>query len=290
MEREDIAAYCNLEARFVAFAQGRPDICAAFIVGSRARLDHPADRWSDLDVIVYTETPEFYVADSGWLDGLGTLLCAFPYRTSGGEPEWLTLFEGGWEADFVFLSISLLRQCACSGQAPQNFSRGVRVLVDRDGLGAGLMPTRFAPPPQEPPRQEEFEQMAGMFWFCALYIAKQLLRGEIWTAKVRDTDAKQALLRMIEWHEISVEQKTGQVWHAGRFLQEWASPQTRQELVHCFAGYGRAESWQALESMAALFARLSREVANARGLTVPEKLQEGVLNFLRENRSLKGAG
>ena len=48
----------QLEQRFAAWAQTQPDIRAAFVVGSRARTDHPADQWSDLDIMVVTTRPE----------------------------------------------------------------------------------------------------------------------------------------------------------------------------------------------------------------------------------------
>ena len=44
--------YENLEKNFVSWAQAKEDIRAAFMVGSRARSDHPADEWSDMDIIL----------------------------------------------------------------------------------------------------------------------------------------------------------------------------------------------------------------------------------------------
>jgi len=48
----------QIEQRFTAWAQTQPDIRAAMVVGSRARTDHPADEWSDLDILVITTRPE----------------------------------------------------------------------------------------------------------------------------------------------------------------------------------------------------------------------------------------
>src|SRR5437870_844238 len=36
----------QLEDRFVTWAKGRPDIRAAIVIGSRARIERPADAWS----------------------------------------------------------------------------------------------------------------------------------------------------------------------------------------------------------------------------------------------------
>lgn len=43
-----------MERKFISWAQTVEDIKAAFIVGSRARKDHPADEWSDMDILKKT--------------------------------------------------------------------------------------------------------------------------------------------------------------------------------------------------------------------------------------------
>ena len=87
--------YENLEKNFVSWAQSKEDIRAAFMVGSRARSDHPADEWSDMDIILYTSKPDSYLSDAKWVEDFGKVWTLVVSRTSGGEPECLTLFEGG---------------------------------------------------------------------------------------------------------------------------------------------------------------------------------------------------
>lgn len=43
-----------LEASIVVWAGGRADVRAVVVVGSRARSLHPADAWSDLDLILFS--------------------------------------------------------------------------------------------------------------------------------------------------------------------------------------------------------------------------------------------
>ncbi len=45
--------YADLIERFTRWAEAEEDVRAALILGSRARKDHPADEWSDLDVLVH---------------------------------------------------------------------------------------------------------------------------------------------------------------------------------------------------------------------------------------------
>ena len=48
--------YTEIEARFAVWAEGRADILAALVAGSRARPDHPADAYSVLGIMMYTTT------------------------------------------------------------------------------------------------------------------------------------------------------------------------------------------------------------------------------------------
>ena len=102
--------FSKFEEAFVSWAEKTDDIRAAFIVGSRARADHSADKWSDLDIILYANNDEFYLYNTEWLEALGNIWATFIYHTSSGEPERLTVFEGGYQVDIVFHSSNALRR------------------------------------------------------------------------------------------------------------------------------------------------------------------------------------
>lgn len=53
--------YEELIQRFVQWAERQDDIRLAFVLGSRARTDHPADVWSDLDLAVVTKDIRPYI-------------------------------------------------------------------------------------------------------------------------------------------------------------------------------------------------------------------------------------
>jgi predicted nucleotidyltransferase len=59
---EITAAYERLIARYVQWARNEDNIRATVVIGSRARVDHPADAWSDLDVIILVNDPELFWA------------------------------------------------------------------------------------------------------------------------------------------------------------------------------------------------------------------------------------
>ena len=124
--------------------------------------------------------------------------------TDGGDPECLTLFDGGWQVDFVIQSLDNLRHIVKNKIIPNNFYRGVKVLIDKDHVANDIMPKYSKAPQGNPLSEDNFLQSINKFWFIALYTAKQILRNELWVVKVRDGNLKELLLQMIEWHEKTV--------------------------------------------------------------------------------------
>jgi hypothetical protein len=64
------------------------------------------------------------------------------------------------------------------------------------------------------------------FWYAAFQQAKHLRRGDLWVAKLRDRELKDALLRMLAWHAGAAHGWQLDTWHDGRFMHEWVSERT----------------------------------------------------------------
>jgi aminoglycoside 6-adenylyltransferase len=249
--------YRQFEENFISWAENTDDIRAAFVVGSRARINHPADGWSDLDIIIFANNYETYLSTTDWLGKMGDILASFIYRTVSGEPERLTLFEGGFQVDLVFQSNNEFSQLVKERSTPSSFYRGVRVLMDKDNVSHHIVPASFKPKVSSTITEKAFVELMNMFWFGAIYVAKQILRGELWVAKARENDLKALLLQMMEWHAKVTHGEDYDVWHAGRFLDEWVDQATLKELKNTFSHYEKKESFAALVATMNLFRRLS---------------------------------
>ncbi len=123
--------YEQLENNFVTWAHTQPDLRAAVVVGSRARHHHPADEWSDLDLILFTTSPAWYASHSDWLAELGEVWLYVLNHTGHGDPEWLVLFANGLKVDFVLAPIPPdsapgLQQMLNDSPYQFVFQRGVR--------------------------------------------------------------------------------------------------------------------------------------------------------------------
>ena len=49
--------YQKIEERFIQWGQVQDDVHVAYVAGSRARKDHGADEYSDLDIQMYVDDP-----------------------------------------------------------------------------------------------------------------------------------------------------------------------------------------------------------------------------------------
>ncbi|MCL4301757.1 MAG: nucleotidyltransferase domain-containing protein [Anaerolineae bacterium] len=58
----------QLKHRLVAWIATQPNLRAILVVGSQARRDHPADEWSDLDLMVFATDFSPYLTQTDWLD------------------------------------------------------------------------------------------------------------------------------------------------------------------------------------------------------------------------------
>lgn len=269
-----------LQTRIVEWAASQDDIRAILVVGSRARHDHPADSWSDLDLMLYATDPHAYDAPGVWLPELGTVWVTVPELHADGLPEHLVLFEGGLKVDFSFLPLDKLTTPVQSGFLPEVFQRGYRVLLDKDGLAAQLPPAPGTVSPPVPPAPEVFLQTVHQFWYDAYALAVMLRRGELWRAKMRDHALESDLLHMIEWHAHALHNWQIDTWIEGRFMAEWTDPDTWEALFETFGRFDADSSWRALDASMTLFRRLAAEVAPRIGCAIPVDLELTMMTFI----------
>jgi aminoglycoside 6-adenylyltransferase len=268
-----------IERAFTAWAQANEDVRAAFVVGSRARIDHPADQWADLDIIMFARNVERYQNATDWLEQLAPVWVALAGRTVAGDPERLVLFEGGIETDFVFHSSDVMLQVPHmleSGSIPGIILRGTRVLLDKEGV-LDPLPPPSRPPAPPPPDTQAFRQTLDRFWFSAVYCARQLRRGELWVFQTGSGGMLGPLLQMVEWHVRAMHGWDYDTWHGGKFIAEWTEPEVYADLCRTFARMDALDGEQALQARLDLFHRLARQVAARLGLDYSAEQEAQIL-------------
>lgn len=250
------------------WAREREDVHAVVLVGSHARGDTPADRWSDLDLILFVDDPAPYADDAGWVAEFGSPVLTFVEGAAGGRRERRVLYETGEDVDFPLFPVTALERLEASENATELVRRGFRVLLDRIGLDGRLRDLAATTRVRVPPDERAFTELASDFWYHALWTAKKLRRGEVYTAiDCLDGYMKERLVTLLEWHAHAVD-PAADTWHAGRFLERWADPGALAALEGAFAHYDLRDVARALWETIDLFQGLEEETARRLGLEV----------------------
>jgi aminoglycoside 6-adenylyltransferase len=278
------AAYERIIDRVRAWAEGEDGVRAAVVIGSRARRDHPADEWSDLDLLVVVEDDAGYAEESGWTSTIGEPWFSFVQPTPDGRGrERRVLFAGGLDVDFAFIRAgeAAASLTADPAAAAVVLGRGMRVLVDKDGFvaRAGVSGPPMPPPP---PDQAAIDNLCADFWYHVVWTAKHLRRGEVWWAKgCCDGHLKGLLAQMLEWNATAMGRDP---WFRGRFLEEWADPAAVAGLRAAFAHYDLDDTWRALAATMDVFGDLARRTAAVLGLDHRPEIEDHARRLLTQIR------
>ena len=278
----------GLLARVVAWAESDAGVTGLLLLGSRARADRPADAWSDTDLILVLDDPARVLDDPQWPARFGRVAITFTESTMGGRRERRTLFDDGTDLDVVPLSIDQMREGLEDPHALGVLARGHRVLVDSGGLFADLASRLEGSAVEEPapmtgpPSAADFLNLVSDFWYHAVWSARKLRRGELWTARLAiDERMKWQLLTVIEWRA-RVQRPGADPWFSGRFLERWADRDVLAALARCFAHYDERDLARALVATMDLFRELARELAAALSLPYPDAAEEAATALVDE--------
>ncbi len=282
-------SFDELINKVVNWSTNRKDIRMALIVGSQSRIDHPADKWADMDIIFFTANPKPYLSHSEWISKIGNVWAQTRFYTVAKDAEWLVTFEGGLDVDFVFNAYSKMKWIMLLwliehfprfkrlipkqithqlGLSAQVLERGVKVLIDKDHLSSRMQSiiNEFKQDYQ-PPTQVEFTDSVQNFWLLAEKTAKKIGRGEFYVALSWCFGLQTIILRMLEWHAHAVSNDKHNIWHQGRFLEEWADRRALKEMSKTFPHYNKKEIREALFSMMNLYNWLTDETAKHFGFS-----------------------
>jgi len=281
--------YERIATRFTAWAAGEEPIRAAVVIGSRARADHPADEWADLDLLVLHTGSRRYETDARWVASIGDAWITFVEPTAAGHgAELRVLFAGGVDVDFAFLTVEEVEALleADPRVAGTAFDRGYRVLFDRDGIVARLVAA--IAPARQAADELPAETVVGVvsdFWYHAVWTAKHLRRGELWWAKLAcDTHLKELLRRVLEWDAAAAGRDP---WFRGRYFEEWADPAILGRLRAAFARYDDDEVWAALAVTMDLFGEVARRTARVHGLAYPSDAERHARELVEQLRATR---
>jgi aminoglycoside 6-adenylyltransferase len=286
--------YETIIARFIEMAEYDERIRAAFIVGSRARVEVPADEYSDLDLVAIVEDPGTFLKETSWLREIGKHYLTFLENTAvGGGVERRVPFEEGLDVDFAFFSVSSLTELERDPEPLAVFAKGVKVLFDKDGIITTLVhqaPKKL--PAAQMPAPEEVGHIIHDFWYHAVLAAKKIGRGELLDAKsICDSYMKDLLMQLVRAQAMLYHGSAFDTWHGNRFFEKWAERDIVAAYKSLYASYNEADVWKALRNTMRFFKKTAKNVCGEMNLRYPEEGADYaamlVETFYRESHAVK---
>jgi aminoglycoside 6-adenylyltransferase len=270
------------------WATQRESVRAMLLTSTRANPHAAVDAYSDYDIILVVSELHPYYEDRRWLDQFGKVLVAY-WDTPNPMPGYgletfgnVVQYANGLKIDFTLWSVDLLRRILQEETLLPELDNGYAVLMDKDSLTVGMPPPAYSAFIPKPPTDEAFHQFVEEFLSDAPYVAKCLLRDELFPAKwCLDYDMKHVYLRpMLEWRVEIDHNWSLPMDHMGKGLKKKLPARIWSRLEKTYAGAGIEENWDALMHTMALFRQVGVEVANGLGFVYPLELDQSVRNYV----------
>jgi aminoglycoside 6-adenylyltransferase len=238
-------------AQLTDWALKNESVRAMVLTGSGGARD--AHCLSDRDIEIYCTDVDGLLADESWWMGLGQVLVVERLENPGRHPTRLVYYVGG-KLDFNLLRAERL--------GDQVYDRPFQVLVDKDGTA----PSEVTPSTWAPPDASKFDESVNWAYAAALMCAKAVVRGELWSAKIRDNDLKGQLLEMIEWDHRTRYGPDFDTRYLGTRMNDWMDADVRHALHTCWGHFDAIDAEHALRSSLDLYVVLAKRTASNLGL------------------------
>jgi len=273
----------EFEDRLVAWVRRQPDIEAMVQIGSRAQAGANVDEWSDWDYHLITASPSRYHG-TAWLAEIAPCWSAHYERTPRGVVKVSAVFDGGYEVDFVPISVRAMKLVYWAMARPQwrrFYPAAVRAGVANTRLIAGpgyrvvvggaewerRVAALAVPWPEKRFSAEDFSIHVSAFWRHAVWVFKKIARGESRAAlrwnQVEAGDHLWALLA----EEARIAGRPARP--EARQAEQWLDARRRTQTDIALAPNRRVLA-DALLAQIDLFEEVARRVAAARGFAVPD--------------------
>lgn len=272
--------YEEIITLFVNWGKAQDTIHSAIIIGSRARTDIPADEWSDLDIILLTDTPDLFTRSEDWLNQISPYSITFLEKTAVGDSlERRVMFDPHLDVDFVILTLEQFSSMLQLKEIQQVFQKGYKVLFDKTDITTVIKVPGDVLPITQMPTQQQYDNLVQDFWYHIVWVSKKLLRGEIWVAlECLDSNLKNLLRTMAEWHAVSVLNHAP--WHNGRFIEKWADPRLVNYFTKIFATYDSNSIIHSMKETMDIFRLLAIEVSEVLDFPYPEQANQAAVSFV----------
>ncbi len=271
----------------LTYARHDDNIRAVVMNGSRANPNAPKDIFQDYDIACLVKDMTPYMRNPNIPPLFGEILILQepedmqePPAENDGHYTYLMQFKDGNRIDLSFAPPELFK--------PVIEDSLTVVLLDKDGILKDIPPSSDRDYLPKKLTDKQFRDCCNEFWWCTLYVAKSLWRGEPTYAKyMMDVVVREEqLMKMLVWYfGIKTDFKVAP-GKFGKYIKKQIEPEIWAELEKTYSNANYENIWESLFTMGNLFRRLATEVAAEFGFQYHQQEDNNVSDFIRRIKRL----
>ena len=271
----------------IEWSEKNEDVRVLLLTSSLANPFAPVDEFSDLDIEFIFENNSNYISDKSWILNFGNPIAMveedesyFDYK----HAMKMVLYEDYVKVDFKLYSVPDFLEEINQDELCEDWDIGYKVLIDKDCITQNMKEPTYRVSIIKKPTEQKFRQTLNDFWWDTTYLAKSLVRDELFYAKFMSENNIRTdyLIPLIEWHIASQHDWSITTNKFGRLFKKLLTPEMWSKIEQTFSGSNIKENWTALLSMADLVSEIGTELSNKLGYKYPYKLEKDIRKYLTE--------
>jgi aminoglycoside 6-adenylyltransferase len=271
------------------WAKNNEDIRVMLLTSSLANPLAPVDDFSDLDIELVFENIMPYQHDKQWLSNFGKHIAMVEEDEKAFEGKHsmkMVLYEDGVKIDFKLYSKAEFVKEVNRGILPEDWDVGYKVIVDKDHLTQDLKAPTYQSILIQEPTEQKFNQVLNDCWWDMTYVAKCLLRDEIFYAKFMSENMMRTdyLVPLIEWYIASQHQWIITTNKHGRLFKKYLPLAQWKQIEATFSASSIEENWRVLFAYADVVHQVGVELAQTLGYSYPRELESNIRKYLIDVR------
>src|SRR5690606_24551993 len=230
---------------------------------------------SDLDIELVFENNDKYISDNNWIHNFGKPVTMIEEDETCFDDKHamkMVLYDDYVKVDFKLYNKMKFLEEVQQNESCEDWDIGYKVLIDKDSLTQNMKKPTYQVSIIKKPTEQKFIQVLNDFWWDTTYVAKCLVREELFYAKFMSENNIRTdyLIPLIEWYIASQHEWEITTNKFGRLFKQHLTPEMWQKLENTFSGSSIEDNWDALFAMTDLVSEMGKELSEKLGYEYPE--------------------
>ncbi len=270
----------------INWSQSNEDVRVVLLTSSLVNPLAPVDDLSDLDIELIFQDNSKYVLDNNWVRNFGNPIAMIEEDETYFDHKHamkMVLYQDHVKVDFKLYSKKEFLDEVHQHRLGEDWDIGYKVLIDKDGDAKQMKKPTYQTSIIKKPTKQKFKQVLNDFWWDTTYVAKCLVREDLFYAKFMFGNIRTDYLTpLIEWYIASPRDWKITTNKFGRLFKKYLTGQMWEKIEETFSASDIEDNWRALLAMADLVSEIGSELSQELNYAYPVQLETDIRKYLQE--------